>query len=623
MTFNDKAVKVEDMQTPTIKNDFVITVATVNGSGSQSANTILLKTLFRMGVPVSGKNVFPSNIAGLPTWFWIRASAQGYSARRARPNIVVALNPQTIADDFNSVLPGGYFLYHSDIKLAETLARKDVTKIALPIKSLVDASTDQVKIKKLLANIVYVGILAELLNLNSEDLISSLQDQFAGKASVLESNLKAMQAGQGYAKEQLAAIGFTFKAEKILNGNQGKIILDGNTASGLGLIYGGATFAAWYPITPSSSLVESFIKYLPQVRSTLPTPAYAVVQAEDELSAVCMAIGAGWQGARAFTATSGPGISLMQEAVGFAYYTEIPVVIWDVQRVGPSTGMPTRTAQGDLLSAVFASHGDTKHPVLLPGSGEECFTFGQKALDLSEALQSPVFVLTDLDLGMNLWTSPEFKFPQEPLQRGKVVTAEQIEAMPVFERYGNPDQDGVAYRALPGTRHPKAPYLTRGSGHNKTGAYTEKADEYQFIVDRLAQKWELAKSLLPAALSFGYSSPIGILFYGSAEPAVLEARDQWAAQSLSIQGLRVRGIPFGLEVEDFLRSCQRIYVLDLNRDGQMWTLLKLEYPAFAHKLITIRHYDGTPITAEAVYEPILIQERELQKKMNEVSHVRG
>lgn len=614
---------IAPMHTSNTKNDFVITVATINGSGSQSANTILLKTLFRMGVPVSGKNVFPSNIAGLPTWFWIRASAKGYSARRARPNIVVALNPQTIQEDFQSVLPGGYFLYHSDIKLGDSLERNDVVKISLPIKALVDASTDQVKIKKLLANIVYVGVLAELLGLNSEDLISTLQDQFAGKASVLDSNLKAMQAGQQFAKEQLSGLQFNFKAEKIIEGNTGKIILDGNTAAGLGLIYGGATFAAWYPITPSSSLVESFIKYLPQVRTTLPTPAYSVVQAEDELSAVCMAIGAGWQGARAFTSTSGPGISLMQEAVGFAYYTEIPVVIWDVQRVGPSTGMPTRTAQGDLLSAVFASHGDTKHPVLLPGSGEECFTFGQKALDLSETLQSPVFVLTDLDLGMNLWTSNEFTFPQESFKRGKVVSAEQIEAMPIFERYGNPDGDGVAYRALPGTRHPKAPYLTRGSGHNKTGAYTEKADEYQFIVDRLAQKWDLAKSLLPAALTVGSSSLVGILYYGSSEPAVLEARDQWLTQGLNLQGLRVRGIPFGVEVEDFLKQCQRVYVLDLNRDGQMWTLLKLEWPAFAQKLISIRHYDGTPITAESVYEPILNQERELQKKLSEVSHVRG
>lgn len=587
-------------------NNFVIQVATVNGSGSQSANTILLKTLFRMGVSVSGKNVFPSNIAGLPTWFWIRASSRGYSARRSRPNIVVAMNPQTFKDDYNLLLPDGYFLFNQDIKWpADLVQRADVTPIGMPIKSLVDQATDQIKIKKLLANIVYVGVLAELLNLDADCLMSALTDQFKGKAAVLDSNLKAMQLGQEFAKAQLSSLKFSYQARVIPDGNLGKIILDGNTASGLGLVYGGATFASWYPITPSSSLVESFARYVDQIR--LPDSegfrSQAIVQAEDELSAVCMAIGAGWQGARAFTATSGPGISLMQEAIGFAYYTEIPLVIWDVQRVGPSTGMPTRTAQGDLMSAVFASHGDTRHPVLLPGSMSECFEFAQLAFDIAEGIQSPTFVLTDLDLGMNLWTSSEFQFPTKPFDRGKVVTSEQLEALEIYERYGDPDGDGVPYRALPGTRHARAPYLTRGSGHNKSGGYTEKSDEYQFIVDRLAKKWDLVKDRLPSPV-IEVKSDIGIIYYGSSEPAVLEALDQLAQSGKSISRLRLRGIPFNNEVRHFIESHQRVYVLDLNRDGQMWQLLKLEFSDLVTKLLSLRHYDGTPIPAEAVFEPL-------------------
>jgi len=593
-------------------NNFVLQVATVNGSGSQSANTILLKTLFRMGVAVSGKNVFPSNIAGLPTWFWIRASNRGYSARRARPNIVVAMNPQTFIEDYQLLMPGGYFLFNEDIKWpAELLEREDVKKIGMPIKLLVDQATDQIKIKKLLANIVYVGVLAELLKLDMECLMSTLTDQFKEKFSVLDFNLKAMLAGQNYARVELMGINFKYRSQVVKNGNHGKIIIDGNTASGLGLVYGGATFAAWYPITPSSSLVESFCRYVDQVRPSLPSghKPHAVIQAEDELSAVCMAIGAGWQGARSFTATSGPGLSLMQEAVGFAYFTEIPVVIWDVQRVGPSTGMPTRTAQGDLFSAVYASHGDTKHPILLPGNPEECFTFAQKAFDVAERLQSPTFVLTDLDIGMNLWTTSEFHFPTHSYDRGKLLTAEQLEKLATYERYGDPDGDGVPFRPLPGTRSQRAPYLTRGSGHNRSGGYTEKAEEYQFIVDRLAKKWELAKSLVPTPIT-DINSTIGIIYYGSSEPAVIEALDQLLDLGRPFSKMRIRGIPFGNEVTNFIENHSRIYVLDLNRDGQLFQLLKLEFANFASKLFSIRHYDGTPISAESVFEPL--QERELK-----------
>lgn len=579
-------------------------VATVNGSGSQSANTILLKTLFRMGIGVSGKNVFPSNIAGLPTWFWIRASHKGYAARRAQPSIVVAMNSQTLKEDMALVEAGGYFLYNSDLRWPEGVEqRSDIINIPVPIKSLVDQATDQIKIKKLLANIIYVGVLADLLELDLEILASVMKDQFAGKTAVLDSNTKAMQLGLDYAKEHLAKVVIHLKAKTVTDGNKGKMILDGNTASGLGLIYGGATFASWYPITPSSSLVEAFGRYISKVRPQAENKPYAIIQAEDELSAVCMAIGAGWQGARAFTATSGPGLSLMQEAVGFAYFTEIPVVIWDVQRVGPSTGMPTRTAQGDILSAVFASHGDTKHPVLLPGNMEECFSFGQEALDIAERLQSPTFVLTDLDLGMNLWTAQEFKYPTKPFDRGKVLTAEQLDKLSTYERYGDPDGDGVGYRALPGTRSSKAPYLTRGSGHNKTGAYTEKADEYQFIVDRLAKKWELAKTLVPKPVRSG-KGQYGVIFYGSAAPAVVEAQELLANKGLGFEALRIRALPFGDEVKNFIQDHKKIFVVDLNRDGQMYQLLKMGFSPDYHKFISIRHYEGTPITAEAVFDPI-------------------
>lgn len=599
------------MQKDVKVNDFVIMVSTVNGSGSQSANTILLKSLFRMGVPVSGKNVFPSNIAGLPTWFWIRASHQSFVARRERPHIVVAMNPQTIKEDFESVLPGGYFIFNQEIKGVEALERQDILKIPLPVKKLVDQSTDQIKVKKLLANIIYVGALAYLLNIDLSQLESAVKDQFAGKASVWEINSKAMWSGYEYAKAELSKIDFVFRSETIQEGNKNKIIVDGNTAAALGLIYGGATFCSWYPITPSSSLVENFSRYVEKVRQPKEgaSKPYAVIQAEDELSAVCMAVGAGWQGARAFTATSGPGVSLMQEALGFAYYTEIPLVVWDVQRVGPSTGMPTRSAQGDLFSAVFASHGDTKHPVLIPGNIEECFSFGQKAFDLAERLQSPVFVLTDLDLGMNLWTSDVFKYPTGSFDRGKILSKENLDNVLQYERYGNPDGDSIPYRVLPGTQHPRAAYLTRGSGHNKKGAYTEKGDEYKEIVDRLAQKWTLAKTLMPICEESKGKNKIGIIYYGSSGPAVTEALFFLTEKNFFLSSLRINGIPFGDQVNNFINEHERIYVLDLNRDGQMWQLLSLEFLSQSQKLISLRHYDGTPITAESVYQPLY--EREL------------
>ncbi|MCS6837990.1 MAG: 2-oxoacid:acceptor oxidoreductase subunit alpha [Bdellovibrionaceae bacterium] len=590
-------------------NNFVIQVATVNGSGSQSANTILLKTLFRMGIPVAGKNVFPSNIAGLPTWFWIRASSKGYQARRERPNICIAMNPQTFKEDYALVLPGGYFLYNKDIPWPQQLnKRADITEIPFPVRELVDQVTQQIRIKKLLANMVYVGVLAELLGLDQECLEKSVMDQFRGKESVLESNFQTYQKGAAFAQQHLKDVTFRYKAQLVKDGNRDKIIIDGNSASALGLIDGGATFGAWYPITPSTSLVEAFAKYAPALRPKN-QKTYVLMQAEDELSAVSMAIGAGWQGARAFTATSGPGLSLMQEAVGYAYYGEIPIVIWDVQRVGPSTGMPTRTAQGDILSAVFASHGDTKHPILLPGNPKECYDFGQMAFDIAEELQTPVFVLSDLDLGMNLWSVDRFTRCRQPFRRGRVLDVAALEERQNFRRYADEIGDGVAFRTLPGTPHPLAAYFTRGSGHNVAAGYTEKGGEYQEVVDRIAKKWLKAKTLVPKPVVHKESSAIGVIFYGSSEPAVTEALDLLRKeQSFSISTLRVRAIPFTDEVEQFISDHDRVYVVDLNRDGQLLSLLRMEFGQFCSRFLSIRHYDGTPITAETVYEPILVTE---------------
>jgi 2-oxoglutarate ferredoxin oxidoreductase subunit alpha len=591
-----------------IYNDFVIQVATVNGSGSQSANTILLKSLFRTGVPVAGKNVFPSNIAGLPTWFWIRAHPQAYQARRARPQISVAMNPQTFQEDYHLVLPEGYFFYNEDIPWPVGLERRqDVTHIPIPVRRLVDQATDQVKIKKLLANMLYVGVLTHYLGLDPDLVKVAIQDQFAGKASVFESNFRTFELGLHWAREQVLEKPFVFGVQKTHH-NQDLLIIDGNNAAALGLIYGGASFASWYPITPSTSLVDAFSRWVSQVRPQKPR-SYAVIQAEDELAAISMAIGAGWQGARAFTATSGPGVSLMQEAVGFAYYAEVPVVIWDVQRVGPSTGMPTRTAQGDLFSALFASHGDTMHPVLLPGNPKECFEFAGHALDLADQLQTPVFVLSDLDIGMNLWSVPRWDLPEQPLNRGEVVTAADIAERGNYARYLDENGDGVAPRALPGTPHPKAAYLTRGSGHDAWGRYTEKGPDYQAVVDRIAKKWVTARSLVPEAIEQNGQHAVGIIYYGSSGPAVEEARDMLLAQGIHPHLLRIRALPFTASLESFLRRLERIYVLDLNRDGQMYRLLRMEFPQYHEKLISLRHYDGTPIPAEAVFEPVWQKER--------------
>ena len=587
-------------------NDFSINIATVNGSGSQSANNILLKSLFRMGIPVGGKNVFPSNIQGLPTWFWIRASAKGYTGRKEKADLVVAMNPQTAIEDQKMLNPGGVLFFNSSMKIPVPSFREDISVLQVPVSQIVDQATTQGKIKKLLANIVYVGVLAELLEIDIEILEKTLSDQFGGKASVIDVNKAAMQAGLRYARENFAGLkeNFPLKVQAIPKGNDGKIMIEGNTAAALGLVAGGATFAAWYPITPSSSLVENFSKYVSVLRDkdSEQKNRHAVVQAEDELASICMVLGAGWAGARAFTATSGPGVSLMQEASGYAYYTEIPSVIWDVQRVGPSTGMPTRTAQGDLMLAHLASHGDTLHPVLIPGSARECFEFGQTCFDLAERLQTLVFVLSDLDLGMNLWREDEFKLPTQNFDRGKVLFEKDLQDLTArgksFHRYTDADGDGIAARTLPGVRHNQAAYVARGSGHGSRAQYTERADEYIEVVDRLKVKLETSRRIMPKPVQTGHSQKLGILYYGSAEGVMTEALDMLSERGLVASSLRVRSLPLADEVKNYILSTEKIFILDLNRDAQLQKILFMQWPELHPKVKSICHYDGTPVTAD-------------------------
>ncbi|HPI39315.1 MAG TPA: 2-oxoacid:acceptor oxidoreductase subunit alpha [Pseudobdellovibrionaceae bacterium] len=597
-----------------IQNDFVINIATVNGSGSQSANLVLLKSLFKMGIPVGGKNVFPSNIAGLPTWFWIRANEKGYTGRREKADIVIAMNPQTLAEDLHLLRDGGIFIYNSDIPMVQNIPA-GLQVIAVPFKKLVDQATDIVKIKKLLINIIYVGVVSELLGLDESSLLEALKDQLGSKQKVFDENLKALNVGREYAKNNLDVLNFSVKAQK-MNANKNKIMIDGNTAAAIGSVMGGCTFGAWYPITPSSSLMEGFIKYSHKYRQDENNKnRFAIIQAEDELASICMVLGAGWAGARAMTATSGPGLSLMQEAAGFAYYSEIPGVIWDVQRVGPSTGMPTRTMQGDLFTAMFASHGDTKHPCLIPGNPNECYEFGQLSFDLAERLQQLVIVLSDLDIGMNLWLQDEFTYPQKAFDRGKVLTAEQLDQVANYERYGDPDGDGIPYRVLPGNHHPKAGYTIRGSGHNAKAQYTESSKEYKWVVDRLNKKWETARTLVPEALALGSGNQkIGILIYGSTEAVIQESMDLLAQKGISVDSLRIRALPFTKKIENFISQHERVYVIDQNRDGQMFQLLRMDYSQFCSKFNSIKHYDGTPITADFIVHEVSQLEKDQAEK---------
>jgi 2-oxoglutarate ferredoxin oxidoreductase subunit alpha len=591
-----------------VTNDFSINVATVNGSGSQSANSVLLKSIFGMGVPVSGKNLFPSNISGQPTWFLIRASKDGYVARKRDSDILVALNPETANADVEAMPRGGVAIYEEKLALDQT--RGDLFFYPVPFDKLTASVCPEVKLRKLVKNMVWVGVVAQLLAIDLDVVESSLRWQFPKKQKAFDLNFGAAKAGFDYAKENLTKRD-PFFIER-MNETADKILIDGNSACAMGAVFAGVTVVAWYPITPSTTTIETTAELLKKLRLTPEGKAtFAVVQAEDELAAIGTVLGAGWAGARSMTATSGPGMSLMAEFCGLGYFAEIPGVIINVQRTGPSTGMPTRTQQADLLSAAFLSHGDTKFPILLPGSVKECFELTQAAFDLTERMQTPVFVLSDTDMGMNNWMSEPFDYPTKPLDRGKVLTAEDLERLGDFARYRDVDGDAIGWRTLPGTRHPKAAYFTRGSGHNDRAKYTEKPEEYQEVMDRLARKFEKARKMVPAPVVVkDGTSKIGFIAFGSTDCALRESLDQISQRyGQDVDYLRIRAFPFSQEIHDFVASHERIYVAEQNRDGQMASLLKLDLPAVqVTKLRSILHYNGLPVDAESITEQFANQE---------------
>lgn len=591
-----------------VVNDFSINVATVNGSGSQSANSVLLKSIFGMGVPVSGKNLFPSNIAGLPTWFTIRASKDGYVARKRSAEVLVALNPETAREDVLALPPGGVAIFEENLNLGQY--RDDVVCYPVPFDKLTAGICPEAKLRKLVRNMIYVGVVAELLHIDLQIVEKGVRKQFAKKQKVFDLNFGAVKAGWEYAAGSLVKRDPYFI--EAMDKTAGKIIVDGNAACGMGAVFAGVTVVAWYPITPSTSVVEATTDLLKKFRVTPEGKAtFAVVQAEDELAAIGMVLGAGWAGARSMTATSGPGISLMAEFTGLGYWAELPGVIVNVQRVGPSTGLPTRTAQGDLLSTAFLSHGDTRHVALLPGNVQECFELTYAAFDLAERLQTPVFVLSDLELGMNNWMSEPFTYPTKPYDRGKVLTAEDLERLGGFARYRDVDGDAVGYRTLPGTRHPKAAYFTRGSGHNDEAKYSERPEDYVGMMDRLTRKFATAATLVPAPVVVkNDGSKVGFIAWGSTDFALRESLDQ-IRQEYGVEPdyLRVRAYPFTKEVHDFVAAHERIYVVEQNRDGQMAALLKLDLDtAQVSKLKSILHYNGLPIDARTITEAFAVKE---------------
>jgi 2-oxoglutarate ferredoxin oxidoreductase subunit alpha len=587
-----------------VVNDFSIQVATANGSGSQSSNTVLLRAIFQMGVPVSGKNLFPSNIAGLPTWYTIRASKDGFVARKKEIDVLVAMNPETAREDVLALAPGSVAVF--DAPLALDQLRDDLVFYAVPFDKLVEPVTGEAKLRKLLRNMAYVGVLARLFSIEMGEVEAAIAKQFGKKAKARDLNVAAARAGFEHAAAVEKRDPF---AVRRMDATRGKIIVDGNAACALGAMFAGVTVVTWYPITPSSSLVESLIGFLKRYRIGPDGKAtYAVVQAEDELAAIGMAIGAGWAGARAMTATAGPGVSLMAEFAGLGYYAEIPAVIFDVQRVGPSTGLPTRTSQGDVLSTAFLSHGDTQHVLLFPGSVDECFTMAVEAFDLAERLQTPVFVMTDLDLGMNSWMADPFPYPERPLDRGKVLSKADLERLGGFARYKDVDGDGIGWRTLPGTDHPKAAYFTRGTGHDEHAAYSESASTFERNMERVARKLETARSLVPAPELHGPGSArVGIVAYGSSHPAILEARVQLQRErGLETDYLRVRAYPFAREVHAFVERHERVYVVEQNRDGQLAALLRLDLaPELATRIRSIAHLDGLPLDARTVTDEIV------------------
>ncbi len=601
---------VQEAATPAsrrIVNDFSIQVATVNGSGSQTANLVLLRSIFQMGVPVSGKNMFPSNIAGLPTWYTVRANRYGYGARKKEVDFLVAMNAETGKEDVLTLDPGAAVLYDEPLKL-DTL-RSDLIFYPVPFDKIVAEICKDAKLRRLVKNMIYDGVLSKLLDVDMVQMEHALRRQLGKKLKAIDLNLGALHAGHKFAEEHL------LKRDPYwiepMDKTRGTILIEGNAAAALGCMMAGVTIIAWYPITPSSSLPETLIGYMKKYRHEPDTgkATYAIVQAEDEIAAIGMVLGAGWAGARAMTSTSGPGISLMAEFAGLAYYAEVPGVVFDIQRVGPSTGLPTRTAQSDLLALALLSHGDTRHVMLIPGTVEECYTMAMDAFDIAERLQTLVFVMSDLDLGMNTWMSRTFEYPDRALDRGKVLDEQTLARIGEWGRYKDVDGDGIPYRTIPGTKMPA--YFTRGSGHNERGQYSERPDDYVNNMDRLARKFDTARTLVPApVVDDSPGAAIAIIGYGTSHPAILESRDQLAQEhDLRTSYLRLRAYPFTPELAEFIDGYQRVYVVEQNRDAQMLGLMRLELmPEQIAKLRSVRHYSGLPIDARSVTDDILVQE---------------
>ena len=589
-------------------NDFSIQVATVNGSGSQTANLVLLRSIFQMGVPVSGKNLFPSNIAGLPTWYTIRANHRGYIARKKEIDLLVAMNAETAHEDVLSLEPGRAVVYDEPLRLDQL--RDDLQFYPVPFDRIVSEVCPDARLRRLVKNMIYDGVLAHLLGIDPAEMERALTRQLKGKARAIQLNKAALDAGAAYAAEHFADRPVPF-AVRPMDETRDLLLIEGNEAAALGCLMAGVTVVAWYPITPSSSLPETLIDYLQRYRMDKDTgkATFAVVQAEDEIAALGMVVGASWAGARSMTSTSGPGISLMAEFTGLAYYAEIPAVIFDIQRVGPSTGLPTRTAQGDIQFAAGLSHGDTAHLLLLPASVDECYTMAMAAFDLAERFQTPVFVMSDLDLGMNTWMAERFVYPDTPLDRGKVLTPEKLAEIGDWGRYVDVDGDGIPYRTLPGQFGPAA--FTRGSGHNEKGQYSERADDYTRTLDRLVTKFNTARGELPApVVDVREGARVGIIAYGTSHWAVIESRDQLdAEQGLATSYLRLRAYPFTDAVARFIAQHDRVYVVEQNRDGQMLSLLRQELGA-SHiaKLRSVRHYNGLPIDARSITDEVMAHE---------------
>ncbi len=595
------------MKRITATNDFVVKFANVNGSGSASANELFARSILRMGVPVSPRNIFPSNIQGLPTWYEVRVSENGYQGRRGGVDLMVAMNPQTWDADLKEIEPGGYLFYDNTKPLAKSKFREDVNAIGMPLTEICNATYSDPRQRQLFKNIIYVGALSALLDVDAIEIERLFSEQYKGKEALLQSNVKALRLGRDYVREHLGGpLGLRVKRANSV-GN--RIFIDGNSAAALGAVYGGATVCAWYPITPSSSLAEAFIKHCQKYRVD---PAsgqnkFAIVQTEDELASIGIVIGAGWNGARSFTCTSGPGISLMTEFIGLAYFAEIPAVIIDVQRGGPSTGMPTRTQQSDLLACAYASHGDTKHVLLFPEDPTECFEFTAKAFDLAERLQTPIFMMTDLDIGMNTRLCEPFQWSDAAVyDRGKVMTYEQLETGRDFGRYLDVDGDGIAFRTYPGTHPARGGYFTRGTTKDRYARYSETGPDYVDNVQRLLRKFDTAKKFVPAPLLYPAEKParFGAIFYGSTSPAMQEALAVLAERGIHVNALRVRAFPFQDEIADFVAAHPWVFVIEQNRDAQLKTLLVTEAKVNPTRLLSVLHYDGTPITARFIVDQI-------------------